>query len=163
MNKKLSAVTLLAVLSLMFFVQLSTVYAAKPTTVSFTSPSGQFSPSQDPSIIFGPDNKPIMGQFYWSGTMRGDIAGPFTSIDIARYYYNKAGTLDHTAISQDIVVTTSTGDVKIHTEVTVKIGEVPVAFQKPGTWMIVGGTGDWATISGKGDYRMTFQFYGKIS
>ncbi len=168
MKKKLLVVGVLAITCLLLMTQAFAVYGAKQAGTYFYSQDGHWQIA-DSSFINNADGKiwmiqqDITGDLS-SGMFGGPTFGTFTCVRTAVLYYDRAGTAKYAQETLKVVITPSSGSGTITLDVKFKFDfGVPPEFQRVGSWVIVGGTGDYAQASGRGDYKWMFQFYGTIN
>ena len=135
----------------------------------FYCPDGEWTIDGISYMIYNDDGYLESAQVSLSGTM---YKGPeffgmptpwadFICVDTITNNYDKKGILRYTM--HDQVLLLSEGGNTLTIEVKIKLDpNLPTEFQNAGTWVVVGGTGDYARASGRGEYHWLFQFYGTI-
>jgi PKD repeat protein len=131
----------------------------------FYSPDGEWTIDELSYIIYNDDGTIHSSQFLlsgtmWKGTFPAEQWADFTCVETITNYYNKAGVLKYTKRNQVLLLTEGSSTLTI--EANIKLDpNIPIEFQS-GTWVVVGGTGDYAGARGRGEYHWNFQFYGTI-
>ena len=168
MKKKIVVLSALTILCFLFLTLPSAVSAGKPTSIYFNALEYFI---DDSDVIYNPDGTIAISQIDLSGSLTqggGFFAPPtvwatFTTVETRTYRYDKkSGTLDYTNMKGVMELSFDTGDtMTINYKIKTVIG-VPSEFQRSGSWVIVDGTGIYAAVSGRGEYRFPFEFYGVI-
>jgi PKD repeat protein len=131
----------------------------------FYSPDGEWTIDELSYIIYNDDGTIHSSQFLlsgtmWKGTFPAEQWADFTCVETITNYYNKAGVLKYTKRNQVLLL--SEGSSTLTIEANIKLDpNIPIEFQS-GTWVVVGGTDDYAGAKGRGEYHWNFQFYGTI-
>jgi hypothetical protein len=163
-NRKISVVGVGLLLIVLFLAQTSAVYAAKspiPKTYSTYFFSEEWQIDHE-NIILNDKGTPQLGQREISGIMKKDwylSLGTFTCVDTFTYYYDRAGAEKYTMHNQVVVITTSGGTLTVNAKFKLVSGVAP-EFQRLGSWVAVSGTGRYASVSARGEYRHPFIFSG---
>jgi len=167
-KKKIAVFSILTILCVLFITQTSAVSAGKPTSIYFYALEWQI---DDSNVIDNEDGLPWIGQFELSGSLTqggGFFAPPtvwatFTCVETIKFYYDRAGDLKYSKRTgvMELDIEGSSDTLTINFKFKIVPG-VPSEFQDPGSWVIVDGTGIYAAVSGRGEYRFPFQFYGTI-